>query len=227
MAKIELPERFRKEYQSSSADDINDLASATAALKAKGKSMAEIAAKIAQAGWSPEFANWYADVLLKNDEEFELILPAPQFFPLTPPDPAQQKEDAARSIGTILGAVATIWLMGWAFSGIEELGIRLGILIVGIGLLWEGFARLAVSRSLSRLYGVVSMVVIAALLGLGIFWASLTEGLPREEIEGYAIGFKFMQAMVPTGISWLVFWLATNSAMRRKAVKAGGSSTEA
>ncbi len=218
MALVEIPERFRQLYKAASAEDVSDLASAARSLKHKGKSAGEISARIMEAGWDAEFASWYAQVVFDNSESVELMIPiAPTYSPAY--NPEAEKAQAAGSTGALIAGIGTVWLIALQFLKIDDLLPSLICIFVGLAFMWEGFARIAASKGLSRLFGACASLVLICSLALTFVLIPLVRAMDKESLETYYVPLLAVAALLPTGSSWLVFWLATNSAMRKKQAK--------
>lgn len=219
MPKIVIPDQFVGEYKAADHDSKNDLVEAGNALKQKGKTVDAIAERIHKAGWSQELSTWFAGVLVERDEPIELTLSSPVPIAPNPVDLAKEKADNDKMVGGFLAFLGTVWSLLWPFFGIKDTGPTLLCLVVGIAILWEGFARIAVSKGLSRLHGVCAFFMWVFGTAINVFWGMMTAGLQSENVEEYRTMILVTWVLIPPALTWLLFWLVLNASARSKAKK--------
>ena len=121
----------------------------------------------------------------------------------------------SKKTGLILALLGTLWLGAWPFLGFGAGPGSLLAVVIGIGLLWEGFGRLALAKGLPRLHGAFALTVLAVHILLRVIWAAPTHGFQAQEVEAHYFAIALSYVIVPVGLSWLLFYLSTQRAEKR------------
>lgn len=107
---LSVPDRFRKEVQSAHPEEIDNLRESVVMLHRRRIEPNALAAKIADGGWSSEFASWYSDNVTLHGPYLQLTIPKQTAAAM---DRAEFRENVAKSefraraqLGTALAAVA-------------------------------------------------------------------------------------------------------------------------
>jgi hypothetical protein len=215
---IEIPTQFVRAYRAAGPEDLADLASAGQALKAKSLTSQQIADRIMEAGWEKPFAEWYAKVVVSQEGDFKLVEPVAVAHVQTSAHQDDSKRESNRRVGTILAVIASIWLAVRIFLEVDQnVGLVLGI--VGLALLWEGFARLALSKGLGRLHGAWAMTALFVHVGLFFGWVAIIGpvGPGDTTTQDLRPAINMTYIVLPVGLSWLLFRLSTDGALKKKA----------
>jgi len=205
--------------RAASAEEMEDLATATAALKAKGKAADEIASRLEQAGWSRDFSTWYAQLAVSNADEIRLVEANAGGKDL------EAKRAGQRMTGIVLATLGTLWTaLGPLVPGVKDFAVLAAIL--GIGLLWEGFSRLALSKGLSRLHGICAItVLIVDFVIFYFFLMPLKSSRMLSSSEDRSVEYTGILAaaiILPAGLSWLMFRLSIDQEERKLRKAAAG-----
>ena len=123
------------------------------------------------------------------------------------------RQFAQRKSGLILALLGTAWLGAWPFLGINGGPGALLCVMLGVGLLWEGFGRLAMSRGLPKLHGAWAISALFAHVALYMVWVRVTQ-FQGPLVQAHYTEIVLSYLIVPPGLSWLLFWLGTAQAKK-------------
>lgn len=210
MATVELPPQFKSSYTAATQENKTDLSLSGKKLKDQGLSAEEIAERITNAGWDKEFALWYAQSILSQEGDVQIAIPAA--YPRPQLDQADDKRKAAAKSGPIIAIIATLWVMAYPFVSIATGLPSLVLGIIGIGLLWEGFARLAYGKGLGRLHGACSVTILIVNIALSAFWVTQTQGFRGDLAEEFQSSILMTATIFPIALAWLMFFISTRMA---------------
>ncbi len=106
---VDVPEALYAEFALATDEEILELESATAKLRAKGLESDAIVSRLVKAGWSQAAATWYAGEVAKADGPVKIVIPGRQHFA---DYPRQDAPDPNSPVGGIRIAAAIDLLIG-------------------------------------------------------------------------------------------------------------------